>query len=79
MIPILLSNCQFFDKHVVVEENVSYLEEDNKLPVENVKGKELFKRDCSMCHQKGKRGIDLIRNLGGQDDKNILRFVYHKT
>ena len=75
--PILLSSCQFFDRHVVIEDNTLYQKQDNKPLVENVKGKALFNRDCSMCHQKGKRGIDFIRNL--EDRMTKTYFVLYIT
>jgi hypothetical protein len=68
-----------FDRHVVVETDDSFyqkkaLEKEKKIK----KGLIIFNRDCSMCHQKGKKRIDLLANLNQRMTKKYFALYITK-
>lgn len=68
-----------FEKHNVIEENIEYQKNREVRKEKGIaKGKEIYKEDCIMCHQKEKKGIDILIDIDKRMTKQYFALYITK-
>ena len=68
-----------FERHTIIEDNTTYSKPEITPLLKKIKkGKIIYNRDCSMCHQKGKKGIDLLLNIDQRMTKSYFALYVTK-
>lgn len=79
IISLLFFNCQMFERHTIIEDNTTYSKPEITPSLKEIKkGKAIYNRDCSMCHPKGKQGIDLLLNIDQRMTKSYFALYVTK-
>ena len=79
LVIFLIYSCQLFDRHTVIEGKQSFQKKEDPEQIKKIiKGKQIYNKDCFMCHQKEKKGIDILKNINQRISNNYFSLYITK-